>query len=161
MFGTAAAGVALALATAFADASPTVEKADLEFGVLACEMTGSSNNIIVSERTFTCTFDAAIPGMADQTYSARIEKIGLDLKVSQEARFAWVVLAPSYDAGEDALEGRYTGVSADAAIGGGLGARAMVGGLDRSITLTPLSISEETGFGIAAGIERLELVHEG
>jgi len=54
------------------------------------------------------------------------------------------------------LTGRYTGATAQATIGVGLGANVLVGG-QNSIALQPLSISGQTGLNVAAGISSLHL----
>ncbi|HWA00658.1 MAG TPA: DUF992 domain-containing protein, partial [Caulobacterales bacterium] len=69
----------------------------------------------------------------------------------------WAVVAPSSNVGRTALEGSYGGVSADATVGVGGAAHILVGGLDRSITLQPLSVEGNTGVALAAGVGVLHL----
>jgi hypothetical protein len=59
-----------------------------------------------------------------------------------------------------ALSGSYGGVTASAAVGVGAGANALVGGLDRSVTLQPLSVEGKTGLEVAAGIGGMTLHHD-
>jgi len=56
-----------------------------------------------------------------------------------------------------ALEGDYAGATAGATIGVGLGANVLIGGMDKSIALQPLSVSGNTGLNIAAGIGVISL----
>jgi hypothetical protein len=58
---------------------------------------------------------------------------------------------------EGALAGNYAGVSADAAVGLGVGANALVGGSKNSIVLQPLSVEGQTGINIAVGVAELSL----
>ncbi len=56
-----------------------------------------------------------------------------------------------------ALAGTNVGVSADAAVGVGLGANALVGGSRRSVALQPLSVEANTGADFSVGVSRLRL----
>jgi hypothetical protein len=58
-----------------------------------------------------------------------------------------------------ALSGDYVGASAQANVGVGVGANALVGGLDKSIALQPLSVEGSKGLNVAAGIGSISL-HE-
>jgi hypothetical protein len=53
--------------------------------------------------------------------------------------------------GKGALAGRYGGVAASAAVGPGLGANVLVGGMQKSIALQPLSVQGMLGLNVAAG----------
>jgi hypothetical protein len=48
-------------------------------------------------------------------------------------------------------------VSAEATVGLGVGANALIGGSDRSIVLQPLSVQAQQGLNIAAGVSQLQL----
>ena len=50
------------------------------------------------------------------------------------------------------VEGDYAGATAGATFGVGLGANVLVGGLDKSIALQPLSVQSNTGLNVAAGV---------
>jgi hypothetical protein len=67
------------------------------------------------------------------------------------------VFASSVAADPSGLEGRYGGVSAEATVGIGLGAHVLLGGLDKSFALQPVSATGQTGIGAAVGIEGLRL----
>ena len=62
--------------------------------------------------------------------------------------------------GRGALEGDYAGATASATVGVGLGANVLIGGLDKSIALQPLSVSGNTGLNIAAGVGVITLKYE-
>jgi len=70
---------------------------------------------------------------------------------------AWHVLAPTNVVGPGALAGGYGGVSAGAAVGLGLAANALIGGLNNSFALQPVSVERQTGLNVYAGITSLEL----
>ncbi len=64
----------------------------------------------------------------------------------------WGVVAPSSDVRPGSLAGDYAGATAGATFGVGLGAHVLIGGLDPSIALQPVSVQGNTGLNIAAGI---------
>jgi hypothetical protein len=55
------------------------------------------------------------------------------------------------------LAGGYAGAGAEATIGVGVGANALVGGFRKSINLQPISVQGQTGLNIAGGIGALKL----
>ena len=112
----------------------------------------------LTTRKFDCRFDPA-GSRAIESYRGEITNIGADLEVTKTEQIVWLVFAPSADMPAGALAGKYVGGGASAAVGVGLGARAMIGGLNNSFTLQPLSMSGSTGFGAAAGILGLTLTH--
>lgn len=64
----------------------------------------------------------------------------------------WSVIALSKDKPADALEGMYGGVTA--------GATAVVGGLDKLITLQPISVEGNTGLSVTVAIDAMQLRQE-
>ena len=56
-----------------------------------------------------------------------------------------------------ALAGGYGGLSAGAAVGLGVGANALVGGLGNSFALQPVSLEGQSGLNAFAGVSSLEL----
>jgi hypothetical protein len=68
----------------------------------------------------------------------------------------WEVVAPTSRT-FGALAGRYAGASAEATVGAGIGANALVGGSNRTITLQPVSVQAQAGLNIAVGVGALEL----
>jgi hypothetical protein len=61
---------------------------------------------------------------------------------------------------EDGTRSRYAiyvGASAEVTVGGGIGANILVGGSYRTVELQPLSVQEQTGINIAAGVAEIEL----
>ena len=130
----------------------------VQAGTLVCELQGKTNLILFSKRKFDCRFDPA-GSRAVEAYGGEITNIGVDLEVTKTEQIVWLVFAPSADIPAGALAGSYVGGGASAAVGVGLGARAMIGGLNNSFTLQPLSMSGSTGFGASAGILGLTLTH--
>jgi len=91
-----------------------------------------------------------------EVYSGSISKFGLDLGATTGGEMIWAVYAPGHKQ-FGALAGRYGGASAALTIGAGLGANVLVGGLNRSVSLQPVSLQSETGLNVAAGVTELEL----
>jgi hypothetical protein len=72
----------------------------------------------------------------------------------------WTVVAPTANLGPGALSGTYTGATASATVGVGLGANVLVGGSGNSIALQPVSIEATTGLNVAAGIAEMTLTYQ-
>jgi Protein of unknown function (DUF992) len=124
-------------------------------GVLECRAGPSTSFLIGSIRDFDCIF-RPIDG-PPQRYGATIQRLGVDLGWSNDAILVWNVFAPVGVIGPGALAGGYGGLSAGAALGVGLGANALAGGLDNSFALQPLSFEGQTGLNAFAGISSFEL----
>jgi hypothetical protein len=146
--------VTLALVLAAASASTAWAQSRIRVGVLECR--GSSASFVVGSVTdLRCIFRAS-NGVVHR-YVASIQKIGIDLNLPSEVAVSWVVLAPTQRIGPGDLAGNYAGVAANATIGVGLGANALIGGSNNTFALQPLSVQGQTGLGIAAGIAGLAL----
>ena len=129
-------------------------QARVEVGVLTCTVRGGTGFIIGSTKELRCRFNR--PGR-DEFYHGAINKFGLDIGVTQQSAIAWAVLAPTTNLPPRSLNGSYGGVSAEATVGLGVGANALVGGSSKSIALQPLSVQAQQGLNIAAGIASLQL----
>lgn len=127
----------------------------VQVGVLRCEVEGGSGFIFGSTKDLGCVFDRA--DGKKEGYKGTINKFGLDIGKVTQANLVWAVLAPSADMKPSALNGNYAGVSAGATLGVGLEANALIGGLDRSIALNPLSVAGTEGIDIQAGVASLSL----
>jgi hypothetical protein len=126
----------------------------VKIGTLSCHKEGGWGLIVGSSREVRCTFDN---GERVEHYSGSITKIGVDVGYQRSGTLVWSVIAPHMDTPRGALAGHYGGITAGAAVGVGLGANALVGGLDRSIALQPVSVEGTTGLNVAAGIGGMTL----
>ena len=144
--------------------SESAAQAGLQAGVLSCKGKGGWGAIIGSRKRFRCTF-ASSDGSFVGHYRATITKFGLDIGVTGQTALSWLVFGPAEIVGDNyvagSLEGAYTGVGADVAVGLGLGANALVGGGPTSFALQPVSIQVQTGVSIAAGVQTLTLEYVG
>jgi hypothetical protein len=119
-------------------------------GTLQCQIEGGWGHVIASSRDMDCVFRPVDGG--PEHYNGELRRYGVDLGYTSDSHLIWGVVAPASDMQTGALEGEYAGASAQATAGLGLGANVLVGGLDRSIALQPLSVEGNTGVAIAAGV---------
>lgn len=145
-------GAAAIAAFAFVEAPRADTR--VEVGVLACTAKSSKGFIVGSTRHLRCRFNRQ---GRDEYYTGTINKYGLDIGTTQQAQIAWAVLAPTANLPARSLAGSYGGVGAEATVGVGLGANALIGGSSKSIVLQPISVQSQQGLNIAAGIASLEL----
>lgn len=148
---------AAAIAGSFhASHADTVKR--VEIGVLNCIVEGGAGFIFGSSKDLSCTFEPAGDTAVKGRYFGAITKYGLDVGQTQSGVIAWGVLAPTTDRFRPgALAGNYLGVSAQATVGAGLGANALIGGSSETIALQPVSVSAQTGLNLALAIGQLEL----
>ena len=131
------------------------QAAGVKVGVLTCNVDSGWGYILGSSKDLRCNY---VPNNGfGEHYYGNIAKVGVDVGYTKGGVLIWAVVAPSSDLKPGALEGGYGGVSAQATVGVGVGANALVGGFDKSITLQPLSIEGQKGLNVAAGIGALNL----
>ncbi len=148
------AGLLAAAALAAVVSAQAQAQARVEVGVLTCTVRGGTGFIIGSTKNLRCRFNK--PGR-DEFYYGSISKFGIDIGTTQQSAIAWAVLAPTANLPPASLDGNYGGVSAEATIGLGVGANALIGGSNKSIVLQPLSVQAQQGLNVAAGIAALQL----
>ncbi|WP_439529366.1 DUF992 domain-containing protein [Pannonibacter sp.] len=156
MYRSTLLAAALAVASIATPALAQNQAPGLQIGVLTCAVTGESNFIIGSSHALSCSYKPAIEAPVE-TYTGKITDYGLDIGSTANANLVWGVLAPSADMKPGALAGTYAGVTAGVTLGAGLEANALIGGLDRSIALNPLSLESNTGANITLGVAKLTL----
>lgn len=149
---SALAAVALA---GLATVAPAQAEARIKVGMLTCNVVGGVGYIVGSQRTLSCVYRSAATGK-QEVYSGSITRVGLDIGAVNYTGLAWAVFAPA-SVSKGALSGGYVGASAEATVGLGVGANALIGGFGHSIVLNPLSVQAQTGVNIAAGIAGLSL----
>jgi hypothetical protein len=125
-------------------------------GVLTCRSSASLGLIVGSRQSVRCSFSPDSGG-PPETYVGHIGRLGLDLGVRGGGVMVWAVVAPTNGYHHGALAGHYVGVNADASLGLGAGAKVLVGGSHRTISLQPLSVSGQVGVNLALGVAGLTL----
>ena len=151
---TVAAGIVVAMAVL---ASHAGAAAPVRVGLLTCQVDGAVGKILGSSRKLSCTFEHA-KAQPLEFYQGQMTRYGLDVGRTQYSDIAWGVFALAAPYAPGALEGTYAGLSAGVSIGVGLGANVLVGGLDHSFALQPISIEASRGFNLAVGVSKLELI---
>ncbi|MEM7237428.1 MAG: DUF992 domain-containing protein [Pseudomonadota bacterium] len=147
--------IALAALGLLVAGAAVAEEKGVKVGILSCELLNSTNIIVYKNEAFSCVFNPNSGG--NEVYTGIIKRIGIDLSIKTNEQIIWGVIAPSTDLGGGALAGTYAGVSASAALGAGIGGKVLLGGLENSIALQPVSIAGITGGGASLGIESFEL----
>ena len=135
---------------ASADAAPPVRA-----GVLQCQGGQNVGFVVGSVTSLECVFRSE--GRRPEPYIAKVQRIGLDLGVTDQTQLSWAVNAPNIRLGRGELAGSYGGVGANASIGIGGGGNFLVGGPANAYALQPLSVQGQTGLNVAAGIAGIEL----
>ncbi|WP_233416869.1 DUF992 domain-containing protein [Halovulum marinum] len=156
-----ALAAAATLAFPAAMAQQSTGGGSLEAGMLTCNLTSSTNLVVISDANYECVFDTSDDSKPDEIYTMNIAKLGVDLSIEKAETLKWAVLSATGRFDQGLITGEYVGASADAAFGLGAGARVQIGGLDDSITLQPVSVSGREGLGIAAGVEQMSLEFKG
>ena len=129
--------------------------ASVSVGVLSCKVAGGPGFIFGSTKDLECKFEGINGGR--EGYHGAIDKFGIDLGFTGSSYIVWTVFAPSTNVPTGALAGNYGGVSAEATVGLGVGANALLGGFKHSIALQPLSGQVQEGLNVAVGISELHL----
>jgi hypothetical protein len=116
---------AAAAALAGLAASEAQAQARVEVGVLTCTARASTGFIVTSTKYLRCRFNR--PGR-DEAYRGTITKVGIDIGSTKQTAIAWAVLAPTANLPPRSLNGTYGGIGAEATVGVGVGANAVMGG---------------------------------
>ena len=151
--------VAALMALIVAGSNAQAAEGGVKIGVLTCNVSSGWGFVIGSTKDVNCVFAPATAQAKRERYTGKISKFGADIGYSGAGVMVWAVLAPATDTKPGALAGEYVGATAGAAAGVGASAHVLVGGLNKSITLQPVSIEGETGLNVAAGVEALTLKH--
>jgi hypothetical protein len=144
------ATLALLAPVASADAAPPVRA-----GILQCQGGQNVGFVVGSVTSLECVFRSE--GRRPEPYIARVQRIGLDLGITEQTQLSWSVSAPNSRLGRGELAGSYGGVGANASIGVGGGGNFLVGGPANAYALQPISLQGQTGLNVTAGIAGLEL----
>lgn len=134
-------------------ASTNAEAAKLRVGTLSCNVESGWGLVIGSRKTADCVLTTS--NGKKKHYTATITKIGADVGYTTGKNIAWVVF--SLEGNNTNLSGTYLGVNVEATVGAGLGANALVGGLNNNFALQPLSVQGQAGINAAVTVQALSL----
>lgn len=129
-------------------------ESSIRAGVLTCSVEGGASFVFGSTKDMRCVFD---DDGRKERYIGRIDKFGVDIGITGKSVLVWTVLAPTDNLSAGALSGEYVGLSADASVGVGGGAKLLVGGSNDTISLQPLSAQAQTGLNAALAVASLKL----
>jgi len=149
MLGAALAGVLAMNAPALA--APH----GVKVGILICHVKSGWGYVVGSSKDVDCSYRP--DGHREDRYTGSISKFGVDIGYTSGGTIVWDVVAPSSDTRPGALQGDYAGATASATLGAGVGANVLVGGLDKSLALQPVSVEGNTGLDVSAGIGAMSL----
>ena len=155
-----AAMAALGIAVVAATPAAAQNGAPVRVGLLTCQVDGAQGHILGSRRELSCIFQR-IGGQPVERYAGEIRRIGVDIGSTAYSDVAWGVFSLATPYAPGALQGTYAGVSGGISIGIGLGANVLVGGLERSFALQPVSLEATSGFNLALGVASLNLISTG
>ena len=133
-----------------ADAQPS----RVQVGTLSCSVSAGIGLIIASQRNVNCNFkpDNGPP----EAYTGTMTIFGVDVGFTTGSAIVWGVFA-STSRFAGMLTGTYGGLTAQATAVAGVGANALIGGSNNSVSLQPLSVQGQMGLNAAGGIGALEL----
>src|SRR5258706_3679242 len=151
MIGTAVA------VTGFAIASANPAPAGVKVGTLNCNVAGGMGFVFGSTKDLACSYEPTKASV--EHYAGTISKWGVDIGYTGKGKLIWAVFAPTSDVRPGAIEGEYAGASAQANVGVGLGANVLIGGLDKSIALQPVSVAASNGLNCAAALSQRSPEH--
>ena len=139
---------------------PARADAPVRIGLLTCQVDGAVGRILASKRELSCIFENA-DGRPIERYAGEISRIGLDIGTTSYSDMAWGVFSLAAPYAPGALQGTYAGLSGSVSIGVGLGANVLVGGLERSFALQPISVEASHGLNLAVGVASMRLISVG
>lgn len=131
-------------------------QAYVDAGMMSCRSPGTASYIVFSARTFDCVFTPS-SGAPPQYYQATVQRLGAQIGFTNDVALGWAVFAATSRVGPGALAGGYVGASGGATVGVGLAANGLVGGLNNSFALQPISVEGQTGLNVIATVTGLDL----
>jgi hypothetical protein len=150
-------GITLAASLLTAGPIAFASENGVKIGILDCYVEQGEGFVFKSTRDVSCVFESAFSDEPEH-YFGVISKYGVELGSQPETVMKWAIFAPTteiYQPG--ALSGDYYGATASASLAVGLGANVLVGGLDKSFALQPISLQTQRGVNFALAVAQLEL----
>lgn len=124
-------------------------------GVFKCTGGPTAGFLVGSTTDLTCVLDRR--GHRRQYYTARVNRFGVDLGVTDRWALAWNVLAPSPRLMRGGIGGSYAGAGASASIGVGASSNQLVGGPGGNVSLVPMDVDGQTGVNLAFGFQGMDI----
>lgn len=125
-------------------------------GALHCVGGPSVGFVIGSESTLHCTLKQ--PRRRAQYYDAKVQRLGVDLGVTERWSLGFNVFTPTGRVARNGLAGSYRGAGSSLAIGTGGGTASVVGGPGNAVSLQPVPVPGQTGLNLAFGFQGMALI---
>ncbi|MGQ3674538.1 DUF992 domain-containing protein [Xanthobacter sp. TB0139] len=121
-------------------------------GLLECRGEFATGTGFGSMRRVRCEYRPT--GGRNHYYTGTLERVGLDIGISDQGSMLWGVVATSPTLEKGALAGTYVGFTSGFAIGPGFSANVLAAkDATRQVTLQPVSISSDSGLSLSiAGV---------
>jgi hypothetical protein len=148
--------IACAMLAVLSSAATAQARPPFRVGGLTCSTDPRVGLVLGSRQDMRCVFVANATGQ-QYAYRGTIRRIGVDIGVTRGGTLFWAVFARNSQIGQGTLRGNYIGASGNVALGLGLGAKVLIGGSRRTITLQPLSVEGQIGLNLALGVANLTL----
>jgi len=158
LIGSVMLAALLALPLAPAQAAEEMSSKGTKVGVLTCnQVPGSRLNLVVhSTADVKCEFKSTAGGSVEHYKGETGVGFGIDLNFKKDESLVFAVFSADFKPGTNQLAGKYGGAGGSVAVGAGVGAQALIGGNNRTVSLQP-AISGSKGVGVAAGLTYLYL----
>ena len=128
----------------------------IKSGILDCDVSAGVGLIFTEKQTMNCKFTPLGGGPVDH-YTGSIDEVGVSIGATEGGVLVWSVISAQQGVPAGALAGKYTGLSANASVGVGLGENVLIGGNNNSFMLQPTSYEGQVGFNVAAGVTTVTL----
>ena len=135
-----------------------------EEGVKVCSLEiratpGTRYNLIIRSAVDVEAVFTDMKGNKEYYIGEMGQKLGIDLshKTDEELGYLVFSVASDYKHGSYAMQGKYFGSKASAAVGVGIGAQVLIGGFEKSFTLQPIAVGGVEGIGASYGMGYLYL----
>jgi len=148
----------LALGVVVATSAPLAAQQDgtTKVGLLRCQTAPAVGLVVGSHQKLRCDFTPDNGGVGE-SYTGHVNRLGVDVGVRGGGIMTWAVIAPTTGLHPHALAGKYVGAAGDVSLGLGAGAKVLVGGSHRTVTLQPLSVEGQVGVNLALAVAGLTL----
>ena len=137
-------------------AGPGAADNKIKSGMLDCDVSAGVGLIFTEKQTMNCKFTPLGGGPVDH-YTGSIDEVGLSIGATEGGVLVWSVISAQQGVPAGALAGKYTGLSANASVGVGLGENVLIGGSNSAFMLQPTSYEGQVGLNVAAGVTTVTL----
>ncbi|MGE4372915.1 MAG: DUF992 domain-containing protein [Xanthobacter sp.] len=121
-------------------------------GLLECRGEFATGTGFGSTRRVRCEYRPSAG--RNHYYTGTLERVGLDIGISDQGSMLWGVVATSSTLEKGALAGTYVGFTSGFALGPGFSANVLAAkDVTRQVTLQPVSVSSDSGLSLSiAGV---------